>query len=567
MAPNSAQDRTPSQQLGRWQFGTRHLLAATTGVALVLGLAAWGGWLRSDAVIYSSLALLGGVFSVTLRRVLVGSCVLVGDFGIAMVFGGWLFGLVSCGVDLRFLWIFAGFSLLSAMLLPRYTKAGPFSLLASLLVAETFVALVIVYVYGGPTLLEAFDRSNRAMVLGRFHDIFPAFLHWWIVGPWLAGIVLREILVQSRRPGGRRVILIMASCILLLGAAFYVGVYRPRAIRCQVLEQWESQGIEAGTAATAFPNGLVSSTVGHLVEKVVPGDVIGFTFYRVDLTKIDLTQLRLFPDVTDVLFWDSSATDANLNDIVPLKKLQYLALDRTRITDCGLAAISGCRSLIELNLQGTAVTDPGMKHLAGLPSLCGLRLFDTAIGDDGLTYLSQCPALRSLILARTKVTDRGILQLSPQSPLSCLNLSGTAISDSALQHLASFSQLVELDVSLTNVGDAGVSCLARLPKLSTLQLRGTKITDQGLENWPVNYRLSGLDLGDTRIGDAAIQAVAREFPGLWSLDLDSTSVTAKGLSYLAHLDRLRFLSVRGTKIEPAALEDFRAQHSRVEITR
>jgi hypothetical protein len=194
----------PLPPLRRWQFGLRHILAATTGVAAVLGLAAWGGWLHSDAVEYLLIAVVAGVFSPTARRVLLGGCVILGVFWLAMTLGASLFGVQGRGVDPRFRWIFAGLLTVSATLLRRYTKAGAFSLAASLLVIEVFMAVVIVYTYGCPTLFEAFGNEHRASAIQHLQSHFPTVEQWWIVTPWAAGIVFGAFWARHTKKGDRQ---------------------------------------------------------------------------------------------------------------------------------------------------------------------------------------------------------------------------------------------------------------------------------------------------------------------------------------------------------------------------
>ena len=192
------------QKVGRWQFSLRRMFAATTAVATVLGLATWGGWVQSDAVVYLSMAVVAAVFSSTARRVLLGSCVILGASWLAMILGEMLFGNYGrFGVHPRSFWIIAGFLTASAVILRRFTKAGPFSLVASLVLAEVFVAIVIVYTCGYPTLFEAFDSEHREFVLLHLRGWFPTVQQWLIVVPWLTGIVLGEVLTRRKKASDR----------------------------------------------------------------------------------------------------------------------------------------------------------------------------------------------------------------------------------------------------------------------------------------------------------------------------------------------------------------------------
>ena len=192
-----------SQKAGRWQFSLRRMLAATTAVAAVLGLAAWGQWVHSDAVVYLSIAGVAAVFSSTARRTLLGGCVILLAFWLAMVLGEIAFGMHGRSGDPRSFWIFAGLLMLSAMILRLYTKAGALSLAGSLVLSELFTAIVIVYTYGCPTLFEAFDSENRQFALQHLRGNFPTVQQWLIVVPWLTGIVLGELLVRFKKAGDR----------------------------------------------------------------------------------------------------------------------------------------------------------------------------------------------------------------------------------------------------------------------------------------------------------------------------------------------------------------------------
>lgn len=193
------EDPKASQELERYQFGLRRMLAATMALAAVFGLAAWGGWVRSDAAVYLSIAAVAAVFSSGARRALLGACVIIGALWLAMFLGGMVFGMHGRGCDPRSFWIFAGFLTASAVILRLYTKACVFSLVASLVLAETFAAIVIVYTYGRPTLFQAFANEDRAYVLQHLRNNFVLIQQWLIVVPWLAGIVLGWFFARNRK--------------------------------------------------------------------------------------------------------------------------------------------------------------------------------------------------------------------------------------------------------------------------------------------------------------------------------------------------------------------------------
>ncbi len=70
----------------------------------------------------------------------------------------------------------------------------------------------------------------------------------------------------------------------------------------------------------------------------------------------------------------------------------------------------------DLDLLNTAVTDAGLEHLVGLTRLQRLNLGYTGVSDTGLKRLKGLTELRSLGLARTSVTDAGVSDLQKALP-------------------------------------------------------------------------------------------------------------------------------------------------------
>ena len=91
-------------------------------------------------------------------------------------------------------------------------------------------------------------------------------------------------------------------------------------------------------------------------------------------------------------------------------------LNGTRVSDAGLEHLKGLTRLQELCLGGTKVSDAGLKHLKGLTQLKTLYLGQTAVGDTGLQYLKGLTQLKTLYLDQTKVSDAGVIDLQKALP-------------------------------------------------------------------------------------------------------------------------------------------------------
>ncbi len=123
-----------------------------------------------------------------------------------------------------------------------------------------------------------------------------------------------------------------------------------------------------------------------------------------------------FADVTYVILNGQGGTDAGLDRLKGLTKLQLLSLSNTKVSDAGLEQLKGLTQLQGLSLDRTKVSDAGLELLKGLTKLQGLCLDDTRISDAGLQHLKGLTQLQVLTLDRTRVTGAGVKKLQQALP-------------------------------------------------------------------------------------------------------------------------------------------------------
>ena len=101
-------------------------------------------------------------------------------------------------------------------------------------------------------------------------------------------------------------------------------------------------------------------------------------------------------------------------------KLQRLFLERTRITDKGIAELAEMTSLRDLFIDMLNVTDAGLAHLKGLKNLKTLWLSNTSVTDAGLDHRAALTNNEELkLMHQDDVTDNGKHKI--------LDLSGTSV--------------------------------------------------------------------------------------------------------------------------------------------
>jgi hypothetical protein len=214
-----------------------------------------------------------------------------------------------------------------------------------------------------------------------------------------------------------------------------------------------------------------------------------FTLSRVNLAnRPELTDAQLEPleHVSNLIEvkvdHDSQISDAGIAHFGSQINLQSLCLERTRITDAGLAIVKRFPHLVLLGLGGTNLTDEALTHLEGLKELRTLWLGQgPRVTDAGLVHLQNLTALRELQLWEAPVKGSGLKHLAGMVHLGRLALGGTPLTDDGLQHLQVLHELRELILEHTHVTDAGLRYLKEMHSLKILKLDHTRVTAGGVD--------------------------------------------------------------------------------------
>ena len=113
-------------------------------------------------------------------------------------------------------------------------------------------------------------------------------------------------------------------------------------------------------------------------------------------------------------------------------------LNRTTVTDDGVAALAGQTSLRNLELENDAITDLSMVTIARFARLESLSLrYDSRLTDVGLQQLASLKQLRKLNLWHTGANDNTLVRLAELKHLEDLSLLGARASLMAIAKLQS----------------------------------------------------------------------------------------------------------------------------------
>lgn len=295
------------------------------------------------------------------------------------------------------------------------------------------------------------------------------------------------------------------------GARYLKDLAHVRKLRIQDVEAFTNEGMEHLKA-------LQSLELLMLVKTGVSDDGL---IHLKDLTNLEFVGLM-----------SSRFTDTGLEHITGMTELRSLRLDDAQTTNKGLRRLkqSGLLTGLEfLVLNRTQITDAGLAYLQGLDKLKLLYLDATQIGDHGVSHLSQLSTLEGIILNGTNITDVGLAHLKGLRNLNMLYLHNTQITDTGLEYLKGLGSLVQLWLGGTKVTDAGLVHIRGLTNLQSVSLESTRVTDKGLVHLKPLSALSELYLQQSNVtydGYQDLQGALPDCQIYWEekKDKDSSSI-------------------------------------------
>lgn len=110
-----------------------------------------------------------------------------------------------------------------------------------------------------------------------------------------------------------------------------------------------------------------------------------------------------------------SVTDEQVALLTSVDNVKWLNLANTSVTDQGLTALAEMK-LTRLHLEKTGITDKGLAHLKSQSELEYLNLYATQVTNEGLKHLTGLAKLRKLYVWQSGVNQEGIDWLQAELP-------------------------------------------------------------------------------------------------------------------------------------------------------
>jgi hypothetical protein len=229
-------------------------------------------------------------------------------------------------------------------------------------------------------------------------------------------------------------------------------------------------------------------------------------------------------------------SDAGVQDIAKLKKLEELDLSYTQVTGKHFEDLSP--KMRKLSVRGCHnFTDESVAKLANMKELEELDLSYTQVTGEHFEKLS--PKMRTLSLdGCDNFTDESVAKLANMKELEELDLSRTQVTGEHFEKLSPKMRTLSL-IFCENFTDENVAKLANMKELEELDLRLTQVTGEHFEKLSPKMR----KLSVSRCDNFTDESVAKlaNMKELEELDLSCTRVTGKHFEKLS--PKMRELSL------------------------
>ncbi|MBC8290421.1 MAG: hypothetical protein H8E37_08900 [Planctomycetes bacterium] len=164
-------------------------------------------------------------------------------------------------------------------------------------------------------------------------------------------------------------------------------------------------------------------------------------------------------------------------------QLESIDLSATSVTNRGAVKLKRLKKLRYLRLANTRITQGGCAWLKNLAdSLDTLDLGGTRIVDSDCKSIAAAPKIRYLNVSMTGITDDGVNDLAGLVKMEGINLNGTAITEKSLVVLGKWPHLREAKLACTNIPFADIKRFLKESSVSIVTVDKSTMKDLSAVN-------------------------------------------------------------------------------------
>ena len=191
--------------------------------------------------------------------------------------------------------------------------------------------------------------------------------------------------------------------------------------------------------------------------------------------------------------------------------VKSISIDGSKVTDKGFAAVLDCTNVTSLFLANTGITDESLKKMGSFKQLDYLALEKTKVTAAGLEAVAAAP-LKHVALQGCELTEDAFKAFGKMQELKELWLSDAKMKGDWLQHISALPKLKELNLMNTDFDDSHVKHLTAMPALEDVTLNNTKLTDAGFAELLKRPKLQKIMVSSTKVTAAAFEKAKKDHP-------------------------------------------------------
>ena len=191
--------------------------------------------------------------------------------------------------------------------------------------------------------------------------------------------------------------------------------------------------------------------------------------------------------------------------------VKFLSLTDSRVTDKGFAAVLDCVNVTSLHTSNTGITDETLKKMSGFKTLDYLALEKTKVTAAGLEAVAAAP-LKHVAMEGCDLTEDAFKAFGKMQNLEELWLSDAKMKGEWLKHISALPKLKNLNLMRCDFGDADVKHLTAMPALEDVTLNDTKLGDAGFAELLKRPLLRRLWVDGTKVTKEVYQKAKKDHP-------------------------------------------------------
>ncbi len=193
------------------------------------------------------------------------------------------------------------------------------------------------------------------------------------------------------------------------------------------------------------------------------------------------------------------------------EEVKYLVLNGSKVTDKGMRAVLHCTNIRSIHLQRTGVTDDTLKKLAAFKKLDYVALDKTKVTGVGLDAISGLP-IKHVAMEDCVLTEDAFKSFGKMTALEELWLPDAKMKAEWLKHVATLPKLKEINLMGADFDDAAVKHVKSMPSLQNLTLNNTNLGDTGFEELLKAEKLKRLFVDETKVSKDVYLKAKKEHP-------------------------------------------------------